>query len=148
VKIQYAVLIATGLNDLADGREPNEECATVWCNFIEAKADVIDRTNALLDYLVETDRAYNLQVRSDDRQFEVVFEYGPAASGTVLPFRMTLRVSPHPLTQGRSYPLDQGRGVDRFGSHCTNGIAAGARGHERSTGDAVGDPNHRRACRT
>lgn len=105
--IRYAILTATGINDPSRTLAiTHDEAPNVRDTFADAKSEVIARADALLEYLVSTDRAYAMHVESRTEHFEVMFEYGPASAEPSLPFRMVLKVSPCTLRQGLVEPLD------------------------------------------
>ena len=105
--IRYAILTATVVNDPSTTlTTTHAEIRNVRDTFAAAKSEVITRADALLEYLVSTDRAYSMHVESRAEHFEVVFEYGPASAEPALPFRMALKVSPCTVRQGLVEPLD------------------------------------------
>lgn len=92
MSIRYAVLATTGLNDPFKKLKRTDERAVFWGAFADAKAEVITRAEAVRDYLVSSDRDYEMHSDSGDHHYEVRFEYGPASSEPALPFRMVLQV--------------------------------------------------------
>lgn len=90
--IHYAVLTATGINDPSQALAGAQEPPAVRDTFADAKAEVIARADAVLEYLVSTDRHYAMHVESRDEHYEVRFEYGPASAEPTLPFRLVLEV--------------------------------------------------------
>jgi hypothetical protein len=104
--IHYAVLTATGINDPSRALASAQEALTVRDTFADAKAEVVARADAVLDYLVSTDRTYTMHVESRDQHFEVRFEYGPVSAQPTLPFRMVLKVGRCTLRHGRVEPID------------------------------------------
>lgn len=92
MSIRYAVLATTGINDPSKVLKCADESPVYWETFADAKAEVIARAEVVLDYLVSSERDYELHFESGDHHYEVWFEYGPASSGPSLPFKTALQV--------------------------------------------------------
>ena len=92
MEVHYAVMAATGINDPSGTLTSALDDPTVCDTFGEAKSEVISRADAVLEYLVATERHYAMHVESREEHFEVRFEYGPASPDPTLPFAMVLQV--------------------------------------------------------
>lgn len=90
--VRYTVMAVTGLNDPTKTLKSVDKDLVFWDTFADAKAEVVARAMALLEYLESSERYYRVRSISSDERYEVWFEYGPGSSDLSLPFKTAIDV--------------------------------------------------------